>query len=102
MLRQACGAVLLLLAGVGLPAYGQTTLEWKFKDGDKFYVEEVSDMKQTVSIIGKDIRQNNKITTISSYVVKNSSGGEVTLDQKIESVDVKTSGDGGLGGQMDK
>lgn len=104
MLRRACGAALLVLVGLGLPAYGQTTLEWKFKEGEKFYVEEVNDVKQNVSIIGKDIKQNTKITTISSYTVKSVSGAgeqEVALEQKIESVDVKSTGDG-LGGQMDK
>jgi len=101
MLRRVCGAALLVLVGMAMPAYGQTTLEWKFKEGEKFYVEEVNDLKQNVSIIGKDVKNNIKITTISSYYVKSVSGPEVTLEQKIESVDVKSSGDG-LGGQMDK
>jgi len=101
MTRRTCGLALVLLAGLALPAGAQTTLAWKFKEGEKFYVEDVNDLKQTISIIGKDIRQNTKITTITSFVVKSTQGGDVTLDQKIESVDIKSSGDN-LGGQMEK
>lgn len=105
MLRRACGAALLVLVGLGLPAYGQTTLEWKFKEGDKFYVEETNDMKQSITFIAlnKEIKQNSKTTILSSYTVKKvaAAGKEVTLVQKIENVDVKTSGDS-LGGTMEK
>jgi len=101
MLRRACGLALLALAGLGLPAGAQTTLEWKFKEGDKFYVEDVSDMKQALSVIGKDINQKTKITTVNSYTVKQVSGKTVRLEQKTESVDVSSSGDG-VGGQLEK
>jgi len=101
MLRHPYTAALVVMASLAMPALGQTTLEWKFKAGEKFYVEEVNDVKQNISIIGKDIKQNTKITTISSYTIKSVEGSEVVLDQKIESVDVKSTGDN-LGGQMDK
>jgi len=101
MLRRACGLALLVLAGLGLPARAQTTLEWKFKEGDKFYVEEVSDMKQSLSVIGKDINQKTKITTVVSYAVKQVAGKTVRLEQKTESVSVNSSGDG-VGGQLEK
>jgi len=101
MLRRACGAALLVLVGLAMPAYSQATLEWKFKEGDKFYVEEINDVKQNITIIGKDIKQNTKITIISSYAIKSVKGSEISVEQKMETVDVKSSGDG-LGGQMDK
>jgi len=101
MPRRACALALLALAGLGLPAGAQTTLEWKFKEGDKFYVEDVSDMRQSLSVIGKDVNQKTKITTINSYTVKQVSGKTVRLEQKTESVDVNSSGDG-VGGQLEK
>jgi len=103
MLRRTCGAALLVLA-VALPAHAQTTLEWKFTEGQKFYVEDVNDMKQTVALqIGQPIRQNTKYTMVSSYSVKKVMDREATLEWKIESVDVKTaSGVDAFGGQMEK
>ena len=50
MSRQTCGAVLLVLAGLALPVQAQTTLEWKFKEGDKFYAEVVTTIKQKITL----------------------------------------------------
>jgi len=84
---------ILALVGLSLPVYSQTTLEWKFKVGEKYFVEETQDMKQTVSVIGKDIKQTVKTTTITSYTVKNIDGNGVTLEMKFESIQAKSEGD---------
>ena len=36
-------------AAVATPAFAQVQLAWKFKEGDRFYVEERSVNKQTLS-----------------------------------------------------
>src|SRR5262249_2915124 len=52
MLRKSCLGVLLLLGGLAVPAYGQVKLEWKFKEGDTFWVESTSKTRQTRQAIG--------------------------------------------------
>jgi len=100
MLRKAWIGAVLVFGGLSMPAYGQVTLEWKFNEGDKFYVEDVSTMKQKIGFMGKDIDQTQKTTMVTSYTVKKKTGNEVVLEQKIEGVDVKVMG--GLGGDLDK
>jgi hypothetical protein len=101
MLRRTCGVALLVLAGLAGTAQAQTTLEWKFKPGEKYYVEDVVQAKQTLSVIGKDLRQTTKMTTQSTYTVTKVADGEVTMEMKLDSIDVKATGDG-LGSQIDK
>jgi len=100
MLRRAWIGAVLVFGGLSVPAYGQVTLKWKFNEGDKFYVEDVSTMKQKIGFMGKDIDQTQKTTMVTSYTVKKKTGNEVVLEQKIEGVDVKVMG--GLGGDLDK
>jgi len=100
MLRRAWIGAVLVVGGLSMPAYGQVTMEWKFTEGDKFYVEDVSTMKQKIGLMGKDIDQTMKTTMVTSYTVKKKTGSDVVLEQKIEGVDVKAMG--GLGGDMDK
>src|SRR5690348_3933318 len=85
-LRYTVGAG-LLLAAVVLPARAQTALEWKFKDGDKFYVEAVTDTKQTVTIDNKATTSASTFTTVSSFVVKKAADG-YSVEQTIEGVKV--------------
>src|SRR5262245_10655360 len=100
MLRKAWIGAVLVFSGLSVPAYGQVNMEWKFNEGDKFYVEDVSTMKQKIGFMGKDIDQTQKTTMVTSYTVKKKTGNEVVLEQKIEGVDVKVMG--GLGGDLDK
>jgi len=100
MLRRAWIGAVLVFGGLSVPAHAQTNLEWKFTEGDKFYVEDVSTMKQKIGFMGKDIDQTLKTTMVTSYSVKKKTGSDVVLEQKIEGVDVKSMG--GLGGDMDK
>jgi len=100
MRRKAWVAVLLLFGGLTAPAHGQVKMEWKFNEGDKFYVEDVSTMKQKIEFQGKGFDQTLKTTMVTSYTVKKKNTDSVVLEQKIEGVDVKSMG--GLGGEMDK
>jgi hypothetical protein len=90
------------LGVLAAPALGQgpTKLQWKFKEGDKFYVEDVSNMKQKITFMGKDIEQKQKTTMVTSYHVTKAAPDSTTLVSKIE--DVKVQAEGGLGGELDK
>jgi len=83
------GAGLLLLALVPA-APAQTALEWKFKEGDKFFIEAVTETKQTVTLADKPTTSASTYTTVSSFVVKKAEAGSYTLDQTIEGVQVKS------------
>jgi hypothetical protein len=102
MLRRAWVGVALVFGVLAAPALGQgpTKLEWKFTEGDKFYVEDVSNLKEKITIMGKDIEQKQKTTMITSYTVKKVDSDSTTLVSKIE--DVKVQSEGGLGGELDK
>src|SRR5207253_11009480 len=100
MLRKAWVGAVLVFDGLSVPAYGQVKMEWKFNEGDKFYVEDVSTMKQKIEFMGKGFDQTLKTTMVTSYTVKTKGTDTVVLVQKIEGVDVKSMG--GLGRDMDK
>jgi hypothetical protein len=81
----------VLALGIGLsgPAQGQVKLEWKFTQGDKFYLENVTNLKQTIEVMGQKIPMDSLNTTVSSFLVKKVAADEIVLEQKIESVKVK-------------
>jgi len=90
MLRR-CGLVMLLTC-VGLSAQAQgpaVKLEWKFKEGDKFYLENITSLKQVVKIMGQEIPTESVNTTISSFKVTKVGADEIVLEQKIEASKIK-------------
>jgi hypothetical protein len=101
MLRQALLGVIMLLATIAGPAYGQEVkLQLKFKEGDKFYVEDVNKSKETVTAVGITQTTENKITSVTSFTVKKVTTDTTEVDMKIESVDVQSNGQDGLLGKV--
>jgi hypothetical protein len=100
MFRKSWVAVLALTAFAAAPAHGQMKLEWKFKEGDKFYVQDDSKMKQKVEFQGKSFTQNVTKTMVTAYEVKKVAGDTVTINQKF--LDVKVNSQGEFGGDMEK
>jgi hypothetical protein len=90
--RFSAGAVLLLLAAAA-PAAAQTTLQLKFKQGDKFYMEEVNTVRQTIDYMGKQT-STIETTTVYGFTVQKADKDGTVLQQKIESMKVKTDGSG--------
>ena len=87
MPRHALWATALLLAAAATPALGQEVdLKWKFKEGDKFYVEDVTAMKQSVAVVGQVIKEEQKTTTVTSYQIEKVSAAGTTVKMKIEAV----------------
>jgi len=84
-------AAVVLLAAIAAPAFGQEVqLQWKFKEGDKFYVEDVTVMKQNVAVVGQVIKEEQKTTTVTSYQIEKASTAGTVVKMKIEAVDVKS------------
>ncbi|OAI53058.1 hypothetical protein AYO44_16320 [Planctomycetaceae bacterium SCGC AG-212-F19] len=88
MLRH-CWMVLALAIGLVGPAQAQVKLEWKFTQGDKFYMENVTSLKQVMEIMGQKVPMDTVNTTVSSFKVLKAAPDEVVLEQKIESVKIK-------------
>jgi hypothetical protein len=103
MLRQALLGVAVLLAGVAAPAYGQDVkLQLKFKEGDKFYVEDVNKSKETVGLPAAGVTQTteNKVTSVTSFTIKKVTTESTEVEMKIESVEVQSNGTDGLLGKI--
>jgi hypothetical protein len=93
--------VVVLLASVAAPAYGQEVkLQWKFKEGAKFYVEDVQTTKTNVSVLGMQVKEEGKTTMVTSYHIKKVGTDSIVMVQKIEDVEHKSQG--GLGGATEK
>lgn len=89
MVRQFGWAVLVFATGLVGAAQGETKIEWKFTQGDKFYLENVTNLKQTIEVMGQKIPMDSVNTTVSSFKVLKVAPDEVVLEQKIESVKIK-------------
>jgi hypothetical protein len=100
MLGRTCWAVALVLGGLAAPAYGQTKLEWKFKEGDKFYIENATKLKQTITVMGREMKQDTDNTTVTRFEVKKRTSDQIVLEEKIVAVKVKNTG--GFGGEAEK
>src|SRR3954452_24464156 len=97
MLRRAWVAVVLVLGGLAALAsaqgsQGTTKLQRKFKEGEKFYLEDVSTMKIKGTFGDKGIEQTQKTTLVTSYEVLKVTADSAVIVQTIEGVDVKSEG----------
>jgi hypothetical protein len=91
MVRYTWLAVLVLV-GLTVPAQAQVKLEWKFKKGDKFWLETGTKLNQTIQVAGQEIKQSMDNTTVNSYTIKDVTNDGVILEQKIESVKMSSTG----------
>jgi len=83
--------VLAFLAGPAVAA-DAVKLEMKFKEGDKFYVETVSNTKQVMEFMGTKNESESDSTQVTSFKVLKSDKDGVVIEQKIESIKNKNSG----------
>jgi hypothetical protein len=80
--------VVLLAGGTAVPALGQVKLEWKLKQGDKFYLEERSVQKQKLKFMGSTVGHQLDLTRVSRFTVLKQGDDGYVLEQTIESVKV--------------
>jgi len=70
-------------------APGQTQLEWHFKKDDKFFVEETTGVKQTLTVLGSETRQDLDYTRVSRFtVLEKNADGSVVLKQEVLNIKV--------------
>jgi len=83
--------VLLVLAFVGVPSYGQekATLEWKFEKDKVFYQTMTTKTNQTMKVMNADVKQDQDQTFYFSWTVTKVDGDKVELKQKIIGVVMK-------------
>jgi hypothetical protein len=94
MLSRLAWSLVLFLA-IPFPLAAQVKLAWTFKQGERFFVEEVVNVRQTIKIAGTENRQDLDQTKVSRFLVlKANPDGSAVLEQKIEAVKVKVSGEG--------
>jgi hypothetical protein len=89
MARRGVLAVLLLAAGLVLPARAQAPLEWKLKKGDRFYVRNFTETKQTLKAVGKEVPQSFKQTVVLGFTVEDQTPKGVVLKETVEWVEIK-------------
>jgi hypothetical protein len=90
MLQRCWIAAVLFLVVAGSRVHGQTQLEWKFKEGDKFYLETVSSFKQGMKSLGKELRQDFEMTFLFSVIVeKTNPDRSAVLEEKLEGIFVR-------------
>jgi hypothetical protein len=89
MLRQTILGAAVLFATLAAPACGQEVkMQFKFKEGDKFYVEDVTKSKETIGAGCIKQTSDNKVTMVTSFEVKKVTTDSCVLAMKVESVKV--------------
>lgn len=91
-MRHCGGLGVVMLAVLAVPAWGQVTIEWKFKEGDKLYLRNVTATRQTVEVLGQRTPMSLTNTTVSSFTVVKKTADSVVLRQVIEDQQVKAEG----------
>jgi hypothetical protein len=77
----------LLLATLAAPAQAQTTLRYKFKDGDQLNYEMVQKMAMKMNVQGMEVAMDmNQTITMSWNVLTVDKDGNAKMNQKIERV----------------
>jgi hypothetical protein len=87
----------LAVLAIGLfavPVQAQVQLRWKWKEGDRFFLETTGTTKQTMKIMGNPFQQEFETTSVDSYKVEKMTADQVVLQKKIEAMKVKATGPG--------
>ena len=70
-------------------AQADAPLTWKLKKGDVFYAKAVNAMKQTVSVNGNKMNQEQNQTTYHKYTVKEAGKDGTVIEQTVMRSDVE-------------
>jgi hypothetical protein len=92
MLPRAALVSLLTLVALAAPALGQGKLQWKFKEGDKFFLEEKIVAKSATVVGSQKLPFEQTQTRFSALAVKKATGDSFELEQRIESWTMLTVG----------
>ncbi|MFL5245502.1 MAG: DUF6263 family protein [Gemmataceae bacterium] len=84
MLKSVPISILLCLTFFPAPGKAQIRLSWKFKEGEKFYVERVDTVKLSADSIGKPVTQEFEATTVLGFDVVKVESDKITLGLRFE------------------
>ena len=70
MLQRFSAAALVCLVTAAAPAPADVEMRWKFKPDERFYLEEVQKLNQTVEVLGNKQQQEMETTSVYSFTVK--------------------------------
>jgi hypothetical protein len=89
--RFGFGLGLLLTVSV-MPAKAQVAVEWKFKEGDTFYLQTVTKSSQKMKALNKDMNLDMEQTLVLGFKVeKKEPDGSVVLKETVEGLLIKSS-----------
>jgi hypothetical protein len=82
-------------------ASAQEKLAWKFKEGDRFYLEEKVSIKQTIKVLGTTEEKEEDQLNVVTFLVKSKTKDSIILVQTIEELKTDTKkGKADPGGQQ--
>lgn len=94
MWQKGCPAAVLVLGALAIQAQAQVPLQWKWKEGETFYLETSGTTKQTMKVMGNPVEQEFETRTLDSYRVVSKAADRIILEKKIEAMNVKATGQG--------
>jgi hypothetical protein len=84
MQRRVQLATFALLFLQAMPAAAQVKMEWKFKDGEEFFIEEKTSGKMSMKFEGMAMDMEQKSVRLLHFVVKSRSREGMVLEQRTE------------------
>ena len=89
--RMLCVCCFILLCTS--PSGAQTTITWKLKQGDRFFVHKTEDVRQTLTLLGAESFNSVRVEKVVRYdVLSKDKDGNLALNKTVESVKVKYQG----------
>ncbi len=76
-------AAAILLAAGRLAAAPQTTLIWNLKELDRFFLDEVVTIKNSLTLQGKEYKEEASSRRVLAYSVTKADGRSLTLEQRV-------------------
>lgn len=83
-MRRRCCLAIVVLVGLAGPAYSQARLEWRFKEGDRFFEEIVTTGKHIERTAGQETKSDVNHTLVVSFAVLKKNADGVEMEHKIE------------------
>jgi hypothetical protein len=90
MNRFTIPAVLVLAGLLAGSARAQDKIAWKFKEGDKFYLQENTTTKQTIKVLGNAEEKEEVQYNLVSFHIKEKTDDKVVIVQTMEELSTKT------------
>jgi hypothetical protein len=78
-----CAMCVLLVAGTASSVAADVKLEWKFKEGETFYVENETKTKQTIGTGAAPVGLEKTTTTVAQYKVIRTTSEETVLEMQF-------------------